>query len=134
MKPSSAADSEESFPEIGVDDEPREEGAAQDGSSSLETLTPEKLNEICAALRKLPPLEPSQRLLDRRGAVGRLRKPILTAQRRGYTLAQIADMLTSEGLDIKASTLRVYLRQVRRRRRHRAEDARRANMPLVLRG
>jgi len=82
MNPSPVSEREEPFPEIVIDEEPCGGAAAHAGSSSLETLTPKKRNEISAALRKLPALDPSQRLLDRLGAVRRLRKPILSARRR----------------------------------------------------
>lgn len=125
---------EEPFPETMVYEDRYVEGATRSGSASDVTFTLERLNQISAGLRNLPPLDPSQRVLDRLGAVRLLREPILSAQRRGYTLSQIAATLTAAGFEIKESTLRVYLGRVRRRRRNRVDHVRRADMPLVLRG
>jgi hypothetical protein len=121
-----------SFPEITVDEAATDNSGERLVAASDGTYTPEMLNAVATALRHLPPLHPSQRRLDRRGVVSRLRQTILTVQRRGYTLDQIAEALTASGFAIKGSTLKVYLGRSKRGRRRHSGDTR--GLPLVLRG
>ena len=44
-------------------------------------------------------------------AIAHLREPISTALDRGYSLAEVAEMLTEQGIEIDASTLKQHLRR-----------------------
>ena len=77
--------------------------------------TVEKANQMAAALRALPPVDDSKRKLDKQGVVRRLADEILALQKRGYTIEQVAESLTTVGLDITTPTLKSYLQRIKKR-------------------
>ena len=76
--------------------------------------TVEKANQIAAALRALPPGDDSKCKLDKQGVVRRLADEILALQKRGYTIEQVAESLTTVGLDITTPTLKSYLQRIKK--------------------
>jgi hypothetical protein len=54
--------------------------------------TIEQIDQVGAGLLALPPLDASKRKLDKQAAVRRIKDQIATAQQRGYTLEQIAQI------------------------------------------
>ena len=75
--------------------------------------TVEKANQMAAALRALPTVDDSKRKLDKQGVVRRLADEILALQKRGYTIEQVAESLTTVGLDITTPTLKSYLQRIK---------------------
>ncbi|WP_229258763.1 protein mobC [Duganella flavida] len=71
--------------------------------------TTEQLDAIAAKLRSMPAVAKPKQEYTKQAAVGMLTKEINTLQKRGYSLAQIAEALRGEGLDIATPTLKNYL-------------------------
>jgi hypothetical protein len=93
------------------------------------------VNELAAALRALPAKDPYQRRFLKLAAIAEIADEITALQRRGYTLEEVAGILTAEGVEITFGTLKEYLQRIRIRRDKAAKRARRrSTMPLVLRG
>lgn len=67
-----------------------------------------KLAEKLSALPKVAPTE-----LSKRDFVAGLRDQIKFAETQGYTLAQIADVLKGDGVDLSISTLKTYLQNAK---------------------
>ncbi len=94
-----------------------------------------QVNELAAALRALPAKDPYQRRFLKLAAVAEIADEITALQQRGYTLEEVAGILTAEGVEITFGTLKEYLQRIRIRRDKAAKRARRrSTMPLVLRG
>jgi hypothetical protein len=75
--------------------------------------TSEQLDAIAAKLRGMPAAAKPKQEYTKQAAVGMLTKEINALQKRGYTLAQIAEALRGEGLDIATPTLKNYLLSTR---------------------
>ena len=94
-----------------------------------------QVNELAAALRALPAKDPYQRRFLKLAAVAEIADEITALQQRGYTLEEVAGILTAEGVEITLGVLKEYLQRIRVRREKAAKRARRrSTMPLVLRG
>jgi hypothetical protein len=94
-----------------------------------------QVNELAAALRALPAKDPYQRRFLKLSAIAEIADEITALQQRGYTLEEVAGILTAEGVEITFGTLKEYLQRIRVRRDKAAKRARRrSTMPLVLRG
>ena len=94
-----------------------------------------QVNELAAALRALPAKDPYQRRFLKLSAIAEIADEITALQQRGYTLEEVAGILTAEGVEITFGTLKEYLQRIRVRREKAAKRARRrSTMPLVLRG
>jgi hypothetical protein len=94
-----------------------------------------QVNELAAALRALPAKDPYQRRFLKLAAIAEIADEITALQQRGYTLEEVAGILTAEGVEITFGTLKEYLQRIRIRRDKAAKRARRrSTMPLVLRG
>jgi hypothetical protein len=94
-----------------------------------------QVNELAAALRALPAKDPYQRRFLKLSAIAEIADEITALQKRGYTLEEVAGILTAEGVEITFGTLKEYLQRIRIRMDKAAKRARRrSTMPLVLRG
>jgi hypothetical protein len=93
-----------------------------------------QVNEVGAALRALPARDPYQRRFNKLAAIAEIADEITALQSRGYTLGEVAGILTAEGVEVTLGTLKEYLQRIRIRREKAAQRARRSKMPLVLRG
>lgn len=71
--------------------------------------TTEQIDTIAAKLRDMPAAEKPSQQYSKQEAVGLLIKEIQGLQKRGYTLAQIAEALRGGGLDIATPTLKNYM-------------------------
>ena len=76
-------------------------------AKKVRIITTEKLAALKAELEALPDI--TQR--TKRTVVEEMREEIAAAVDRGYTYAQIADMLGRKGVQIAAGTLQRYMRQ-----------------------
>jgi hypothetical protein len=76
--------------------------------------TIEQIDQVGARLLALPPLDASKRKLDKQAAVRRIKDQIATAQERGYTLEQIAQNMTTLGIQITTPTLKSYLQRAKK--------------------
>ena len=77
--------------------------------------TLEKANQVLAALRALPAMDDSKRKLDKQGMVKHLADEIGALQKRGYTIEQVVESLTTVGLDITTPTLKSYLQRIKKK-------------------
>jgi len=82
------------------------------------TVTEETVRLIAARALEMPE-KPSKRALSTRAAIDLLKKEMVMLQKRGYSLDEITEFLTGNGLPIASLTLRAYLQ------RHTAAPARR---------
>ncbi len=64
----------------------------------MAALTHEQVDIIRSHLRAAPEIEPASRMLSKQEAVRRLEKQIRAAQKRGYTIRQLAEFLTKNGV------------------------------------
>lgn len=76
--------------------------------------TIERLNEVAGMLRALPAIDDSKRKLDKQGAVRHLASEIGALQARGYTVEQVAESLTTAGIEITTPTLKSYLQRIKK--------------------
>ena len=73
------------------------------------TYTTDELEKIALKLKKLPEIEKSKQKHSKQEAINYLKKEIISLQKRGYSLINIADTLKGVGIDISTPTLRNYL-------------------------
>ena len=66
-------------------------------------------------LTELPPARPKN--VSNRDAVGALTSELAAAQRLGYSVEDLAQLLSSKGLRMTAGTLKGYLQQARKKKR-----------------
>jgi hypothetical protein len=78
--------------------------------------TQEKLEKIADKLREMPEVK-SKREHSKQESVKILYKEIADMQKRGYTLEQIAEVLSGEGLQITTPTLKSYYRELNQRQK-----------------
>ena len=87
------------------------------------TITRGMVEAIAAKLRDLPSPEARTRAVTKREAIRLLRKEIRSLQQRGYTIAQIAELLSAEGVSFTAPTLSNLLWRAERERRSTGQAA-----------
>jgi hypothetical protein len=73
------------------------------------------LEAVRHVLKELPVNRP--RNVSKRDAVAALASELAAAQRRGYSVDELAAMLSTKGLAITPGTLRGYLRRTRKKRK-----------------
>ena len=73
-----------------------------------------QISDIEARLRSLPKVEQKQRDLNKSEAIRTLANAIRTAQKNGYSLADIASQLTGWDMEISGTTLKNYLQRTGR--------------------
>lgn len=74
-------------------------------------ITIEKVEAIAARLRAMPPVENKKREVSKQESIKLLTAEIAAMRERGYTLEQIAALLTEDDLQIGAPTLKSYLQR-----------------------
>ena len=78
-------------------------------------FTTDELEVLRRELSELPPTRP--RIVSKQKAIAELTAELGAAQRRGYTIEDLAQLLADRGLAMTPGTLRGYLRRNRKRRR-----------------
>ena len=73
--------------------------------------TLELIEQIAEHMRGLPEVEKNKIEKTRPEAVKMLAKEIKEMQRKGYTLDQIAGIITERGIEIKTGTLKAYIQR-----------------------
>ena len=81
-------------------------------------ITIEKVEAIAAKLRAMPPVENKKREISKQESIKLLTGEITAMRERGYTLEQIAALLTEDELQIGAPTLKSYLQRAASTGRH----------------
>ncbi|HCB1767023.1 TPA: hypothetical protein MYP38_004862 [Citrobacter braakii] len=81
-------------------------------------ITIEKVEAIAAKLRAMPPIENKKREVSKQESIKLLTGEITALRERGYTLEQIAALLTEDELQIGAPTLKSYLQRAASTGRH----------------
>lgn len=74
-------------------------------------ITVEQVERIAEKLRALPPIENKKRVVSKQESIKMLTGEIAGLRERGYTLERIAELLTSDQLEIGAPTLKSYLQR-----------------------
>lgn len=74
-------------------------------------LTIEQVETLAAKLRTLPPIENKKRFVSKQESIKMLANEIDALRERGYTLEQVAELLTADHLEIGTSTLKSYLQR-----------------------
>jgi hypothetical protein len=74
-------------------------------------ITVEQVETIAAKLRALPPIENKKRVVSKQESIRMLTGEIAALRERGYTLEQVAELLTADHLEIGAPTLKSYLQR-----------------------
>ncbi len=77
-------------------------------------FTKEEVSDVARRLRGLPDRD-GVKQHSKRAAVAALTREIADLKKRGYTLEQVAEALTSSGLPISTPTLKNYLHRGRQR-------------------
>lgn len=83
----------------------------------MEGLNISKIEELRDMLKAMPEAEKPAKELSKREAVQMLSTEMRELQKRGYTIAQIAEALKGGGLEIASSTLKNYLQGTSARRK-----------------
>ena len=81
-------------------------------------ITIEKVEAIAAKLRAMPPIENKKREVSKQESIKLLTGEITALRERGYTLEQIAALLTEDELQIGAPTLKSYLQRASSTSKH----------------
>ena len=81
-------------------------------------ITIEKVEAIAAKLRAMPPVENKKREISKQESIKLLTGEITAMRERGYTLEQIAALLTEDELQIGAPTLKSYLQRAASTSKH----------------
>jgi len=76
-------------------------------------ITVDQVERIAEKLRALPPIENKQRRVSKQESIRMLTAEIAGLRERGYTLEQIAELLTADQLEIGAPTLKSYLQRTK---------------------
>lgn len=76
-------------------------------------ITVEQVERIAEKLRALPPIENKKRVVSKQESIKMLTGEIAGLRERGYTLEQIAELLTADQLEIGAPTLKSYLQRTK---------------------
>ncbi|KFL87359.1 hypothetical protein AmDm5_3114 [Acetobacter malorum] len=71
-------------------------------------FTEEQISEVAKALRSVPKKKVKPSAFSKRQAVEKLESEITKLRDKGYSLPEIADILTQNGIAIQAGTLRNY--------------------------
>ena len=74
-----------------------------------EKLTLAKVDAIAAKLRELPAREPRARVVSKQETVELLLNEIHALKKRGYTIKEIAQILSAEGASLTAGSLSNFL-------------------------
>ena len=74
-------------------------------------FTTEQIEAVRAKLKDLPAIEKIRTEHTKADTVKMLSKEIISLQKRGYSLEQIADFIKGEGLDIGTPTMKSYLQR-----------------------
>jgi hypothetical protein len=69
------------------------------------------LESVADKLKNMPAVEKKDTEVSKSEAIKMLLSEIILMQERGYSLEQIADTLTDNGVDIKTPTLKSYLQR-----------------------
>lgn len=77
------------------------------------SFTEEQIKKISEKLNSLPPIS----TISTRDAVKKLKADILGLKKKGYTLEQINDILTEEGIKLSLATLKSYIGGIRTKRK-----------------
>jgi hypothetical protein len=85
----------------------------------------DQVEEIRKVLREAP--EPGAKKITRPQAIRSLEADITRLQSKGYSVAQIAGMLTEHDMTVSSSVLQTYLRDARRAAKNTRGDARRSS-------
>jgi methionine synthase II (cobalamin-independent) len=91
--------------------------------STPKRYTTEEVEAIAAKLRAMPPVEKKKQDHSKQETIKLLSKEIVSLQKRGYTLEQIAESLCGEGIDIITPTLKSYLQRVKTKTKKPAKKA-----------
>lgn len=81
-------------------------------------ITVEQVERIAEKLRALPPIENKKRVVSKQESIKMLTSEIAGLRERGYTLEQIAALLTEDELQIGAPTLKSYLQRAASSSKH----------------
>ena len=97
-------------------------------------FTMDDLETLRRALSELPANRP--RIVSKQNAVAELVTELTAAQRRGYSVEDLAQLLASKGLSLTPGTLRGYLRRMRKKRRplKKGEPASKVVAPMLAVG
>lgn len=79
--------------------------------------TVEQAEALAEKLRSLPAVENKKRVISKAEEIKLLANEIAAMQGRGYTIQQVAEILTGNGLDIGAGTLKSYLQRAKGEKR-----------------
>lgn len=88
--------------------------------------TLELIEQIAEHMRALPEIEKTKIEKTRPEAVKLLAKEIKELQKKGYTLDQVASIITEKGIEIKTGTLKAYIQ--------RGKDTQEETKPKARRG
>jgi hypothetical protein len=77
--------------------------------TNTDKLTRERVTAIAAALRQLPEREAGARAVSKQETVKLLSKEIKALRQRGYSLRDIAEILSNQGVSFTPATLSNFL-------------------------
>jgi hypothetical protein len=84
------------------------------GGQMKREFTIEQVDAWGEALLRQAEVDPPQRKLDMKTAIARLKEKIAVAQKKGYSLAEVAEALRTAGLPVAEPTLRKHLNPTRK--------------------
>ena len=75
--------------------------------------TVEQVEEIAKKLKAMPKIEKKDISVSKQETIKMLYSEIIDMQKRGYTLEQISEALTSDGIAVTTATLKSYLQRAK---------------------
>jgi hypothetical protein len=91
--------------------------------TNTDKLTRERVTAIAAALRQLPEREAGTRTVSKQETVKLLSKEIKALRQRGYSLRDIAEILSGQGVSFTPATLSNFLWRAGRSKKAKHEPA-----------
>jgi hypothetical protein len=92
-------------------------------------LTRAQIAQIAEKARKMPPAPAAEVNVTKQEAVRLLRPEIEGLQRKGYTMAQIAESFSGDGLELSTATLKSYMSRAQASKTSRRRLPRSAAVP-----
>jgi hypothetical protein len=86
-------------------------------------FTKNQIDKVRSSLKSLPKIEPIEKTYQKLEVVKEVRKEITELQKKGYSLAQIADQFTKSGIEMTTLSLKSYVQKVKPTAKNKSEKS-----------
>ena len=78
-------------------------------------ITTNEIERLKDAIKLLPPKEVTQKVLNKKEALLKMKSEIRGLRKNGYSFEQISEFFKTQGFSVKASTMTMALKRKKRR-------------------